>query len=345
MTILRAGLRPLLFAALTLVSWPAAAEYEFFPRPPAQERYDEYRRELAEAKARVAIGSELAQTACGLIEYASLGEGPAVLLVHGAGGGFDQTLDYAKQLSAAGFRAVTMSRFGYLRTPLPRDASPAAQADAHACLLDALQIERATVIGVSAGAPSSMQFALRHRDRCTAMALLVPITYSPEGDVQAATMGSAPPRVLFEALVKSDFLFWLGMKFAPTLIARTVLATPPQVLESASAKERRRFARMMALALPLSQRHIGLLNDVRIVSALARYEIEKIVVPALLLSVADDLYGTYESTRYTAAQIPGARFVGYPTGGHLWVGHDDAVVTELKAFIRRHSRVSAASVN
>ena len=30
------------------------------------------------------------------------------------------------------------SRFGYLRTPLPSDASPAAQADAHSCLLDAL---------------------------------------------------------------------------------------------------------------------------------------------------------------------------------------------------------------
>jgi pimeloyl-ACP methyl ester carboxylesterase len=52
-----------------------------------------------------------------------------------------------------------MSRFGYLRTPLPADASAAAQADAHACLLDALGIRRAAIVGASAGAPSAMQFA------------------------------------------------------------------------------------------------------------------------------------------------------------------------------------------
>jgi len=46
---------------------------------------------------------------------------------------------------------------GYLRTPMPADASAAAQADAHACLLDALGIRRAAVMGGSAGAPSALQ--------------------------------------------------------------------------------------------------------------------------------------------------------------------------------------------
>jgi hypothetical protein len=45
-----------------------------------------------------------------------------------------------------------MSRFGYLRTPLPKDAAPAAQADAHACLLDALHLSRVPILGISAGA-------------------------------------------------------------------------------------------------------------------------------------------------------------------------------------------------
>jgi hypothetical protein len=38
-----------------------------------------------------------------------------------------------------------MSRFGYLRTPLPSDPSAAAQADAHACPLDALGIRHAAL--------------------------------------------------------------------------------------------------------------------------------------------------------------------------------------------------------
>lgn len=85
-----------------------------------------YERDLSRERARVASGSQIAATRCGPIEFASAGRGPAVLLVHGAGGGFDQALDIAGELAAHGYRAITTSRFGYLRTPLPDDASPAA---------------------------------------------------------------------------------------------------------------------------------------------------------------------------------------------------------------------------
>src|SRR5690349_16313350 len=141
--------------------------------------YPQYRDDIEAARSRVARGSEIAQTACGPIEYAAMGAGPAVLLVHGAGGGFDQLLDMARALAQRGFRVVAPSRFGYLRTPLPADASPAAQADAHACLLDALKIERAAVVGVSAGGPSALQLALRHPHRTAALVLLVPALYAP----------------------------------------------------------------------------------------------------------------------------------------------------------------------
>ncbi len=57
-----------------------------------------------------------------------------------------------------------MSRFGYLRTPMPADASAAAQTDAHMCLLDALGIRQAAIMGGSAGAPSALQMAIRHPD-------------------------------------------------------------------------------------------------------------------------------------------------------------------------------------
>jgi hypothetical protein len=46
------------------------------------------------------------------------------------------------------------------------------------------------------------------------------------------------------------------------------------------------------------------------------------------------LYGTFDGARYTAAHIPGARFVGYPSGGHLLVGHQEAVTSEIVAFLR-----------
>jgi 2-hydroxy-6-oxonona-2,4-dienedioate hydrolase len=294
--------------------------------------YYAYQRDIRRERERVASGSEVVQTRCGPIEYAAMGDGPAVLIVHGAGGGFDQPLDAAKELAARGFRVVTTSRFGYLRTPRPADASPAAQADAHACLLDALQIKRAAIVGVSAGAPSSMQFALRHPDRCTALVLLVPLAYAPRSGAPTAKPTTAA-RFMFEHAVRSDFLFWLAMKAAPSIVVRNLLAIPPEALARADAAEQARIARLMQRTLPLSQRQQGLLNDIATASSLARYDLESIKVPTLVISLEDDLYGTFESARYTAQHIPRAKFTGFPTGGHLWAGHDAEVMSEMAAFL------------
>src|SRR5262245_45830880 len=148
--------------------------------------YGTYRRDLAVARARLADASELVATPCGPIEYASVGAGPPILLVHGAGGGFDHGLAIGAPLATRGHRVVAMSRFGYLRTPLPADASAAAQADAHECLLDVLGIRRAAVVGFSAGAPSSLQLALRHPERCAALVLVLPGAYVPRAGGRAA---------------------------------------------------------------------------------------------------------------------------------------------------------------
>lgn len=81
-----------------------------------------YHGDLQHARHRISSGSQIAQTSCGSIEYAVAGHGPPVLVVHGAGGGFDQGLDFGAPLVPLGFRVIAMSRFGYLRTPLPEDA-------------------------------------------------------------------------------------------------------------------------------------------------------------------------------------------------------------------------------
>jgi pimeloyl-ACP methyl ester carboxylesterase len=296
-----------------------------------------YRREIGQARARVSVGSQVVETRCGPIEYAVAGDGPPVLVVHGAGGGFDQGIDFLEPLARNGLRIIAMSRFGYLRTPLPQDASAAAQADAHACLLDALNIPRAAILGASAGAPSSMQFALRHPERTTALVLLVPAAYVPRP-------GGAPPMVapretefLFEIALRSDFLFWLAPRIARETVMRAILATPPAVVAAAAADEQARAAGVIARILPVSPRRPGLLNDAAVTSTLPRYELERIAAPTLVLSMEDDLFGTYDVARYSAEHIPNARFVGYPSGGHLWVGHQAEVMDEIAGFLRTHA--------
>ncbi|HYL25871.1 MAG TPA: alpha/beta hydrolase [Burkholderiales bacterium] len=291
--------------------------------------YARYRLDLGVERERVAVGSAIAQTACGPIEYASLGQGRPVLLVHGAGGGYDQLLDMARELAGAGFRVVAPSRFGYLRTPLPADASPAAQADAHACLLDALGIDRAAVIGVSAGAPSSMQFALRHPDRTSRLVLLVPLAYAPREAVRL----SPAVALMLERAVTSDFLYWAAMTLDPDFVVGTVLGTPPEVLAKADVDDRVRVRAMMRHILPVSLRKQGLLNEAKTAASLGRYDLERISAPTLLVSVKDDRYGTYAAARYTAEHVPGARFVGYRTGGHMLVGHEAVIMAQVSAFL------------
>ena len=234
------------------------------------------------AFAHTAQGSVLLPTRCGPIEYQEAGTGVPLLAVHGSGGGHDQGMAFAAGLASRGIRVIAMSRFGYLRTPMPPDASAAAQADAHVCLLDALGITQAAVMGGSAGAPSALQMAIRHPDRVAALVLLVPLTYKPP-----SLADSAPPMApwlegLMVRLIGSDFLFWSALHLARDQVIQVVLATPPELLQSASPQERAR-ARVEAMLeniLPVSLRADGLRSDTAVGKHLAPSPLNSIRMPS-----------------------------------------------------------------
>jgi len=293
-----------------------------------------YTTDIRAARERLATGSLLADTPCGIIEYAEAGEGPAVLVVHGAGGGFDQGMGLGKELVDRGFRVVSVSRFGYLGTPMPKDGSAEAQADAHACLLDALGIESAAVIGASAGAPSSLQFALRHPQRSDALILLVPALYVPRPNDAAPVETPSGLNFVFATALRSDFLMWAAIRTARPTLIRTLLATPPELVDDADENERQRVQRMLDNILPVSVRRQGLLNDGEVLTALPRYPLEEVRVPTMVIGLEDDLFGLWDAANYTAEHIPDARFVSYPDGGHVWVGRHQQVLEEMAAYIR-----------
>jgi hypothetical protein len=54
--------------------------------------------------------------------------------------------------------------------------------------------------------------------------------------------------------------------------------------------------------------------------------------------VADDLYGTFDGARYTADHVPRARFIGYPSGGHMLVGHAAEANSQIAAFLKESAR-------
>jgi len=293
-----------------------------------------FERDLALAASRSAQGSTVVATRCGPIEVQAAGAGIPLLIIHGSGGGHDQGMAWARPLVAHGVRVVAMSRFGYLRTPRPADATPEAQADAHICLLDALGVGKAAVMGVSAGGPSALQTAIRHPDRVSALVLVVPITYKPGTVADSAPPVSDAKDALLLRLLGSDFLFWTGLHLARDPLVRHVLATPPELVAAASAIERARVNDLAERILPVSTRAAGLRDDTRLGKSLGPYALESIRVPTLVVSARDDGFGTYAGAQYTGGRIAGATFIGFDDGGHLLVGHDEAVRHEIVKLLK-----------
>ncbi len=283
-----------------------------------------YRRDVAAATARAAQGGVVLATRCGPIEVAQAGAGVPLLMVHGSGGGHDQGMAFARGLH--GMRVIAVSRFGYLGTSMPADGSPQAQADAHVCVLDALGIGRAVVVGASAGAASALETAIRHPDRVRALVLVVPIAYRPP-DADGPPPAPLAPwlEALIERLIGSDFAYWAALRLARDTVIGTVLATPPALVAAADPAERARVHAMAESVLPVSRRARGMRDDSALGHRLGPAALERVTAPTLVVSARDDGYGTYAPAAYTASRIAGARFLGFDRGGHLLVGHDAAV--------------------
>ncbi|WP_170168838.1 alpha/beta fold hydrolase [Rhodovulum iodosum] len=290
-----------------------------------------YRATMAGAEARIARRSSVIPTGAGPLEYAVAGDGPAtMMMIHGTGGGFDQGLLFAHGLLEAGFRIVAPSRFGYLRTGFPDDASPARQADVLVDLLDHLGLERIAVAGGSAGALTAAEFALRHPDRCAHLILIVPAANLSGRDPVDFT---ALQHMAVERVLTSDAWFWGFATLAPDMLLRTLLATDPALLDRVSPDERRRADLIRAGLMPISRKTDGLRNDGHWAGTRTETAFESIAVPTLILSCEDDLFGTAETARLLADRIPGARLIVYPDGGHIWLGHDTDLSRDIGVFI------------
>jgi pimeloyl-ACP methyl ester carboxylesterase len=292
-----------------------------------------FRVDLHAAQARAAQGARVVQTRCGAMEYQDAGNGAPLLVIHGAGGGHDQGMAFARPLLEAGFRVIAVSRFGYLGAPLPADASPAAQADAIVCLLDALGVDRVAVIGISAGGLSATETAIRHPDRVSSLALVVPLAYTPANAERNARPPSRATRLL-DWMVGSDFVYWSALHLARDQVIARVLGTPPELVREASAEDQARIQSMLEDILPVSARAAGLRNESWQATHVQPMALEKIVAPTLIVSARDDGYGTYANAEYLAPRIAGARFIGFERGGHMLVGHDAEVMQALREHVR-----------
>jgi pimeloyl-ACP methyl ester carboxylesterase len=292
-----------------------------------------YRRDLKEARARLAaVKRRVISMPFGAVEYAALGSGDPVLVVHGifhnCVGGLLSVRDLLTDR-----RVIAPSRFGYLGSSMPPNATPAAQADAFAALLDALGIREIDVVALSAGATSALQLALRHPTKVKHLAVLVGnLPGSPTAVVQPFSV----------KLSNRQLPMWVLKTFAPSTTARLVSAVPKGFVMT--AEDAGFVTEFIDSLFPIDRE--GYDFDACISNAdVNNYDLEAIRVPTLIVHTKDDQLASHEASRRAAGRIHGARFVSLESGGHLMLGQTKIIRDELTVFFaeRGNHRVERAA--
>jgi pimeloyl-ACP methyl ester carboxylesterase len=268
--------------------------------------------------------SEIAQTKLGPIEYATLGKGPAVLVIHGTPGGYDGPLAKLKLTSAEqdGFRYIVPSRPGYLRTSISIGRTPVEQADALAVLIDSLGIQTTAVVGISGGGPAALQFALRYPDRCSALVLEAALVRNYKGPAPRLPVSSLGAYL-------RDLLFYL---FQNAGIAPYQAKNPsdPMITKLARAE--------LYGIIPYGRRKIGTANDLVQENNLNDLPLENITCPTLILHGTADTSAPIEDAEYAHRQISNSQLVEIKGQDHMMSIVDHQKIDSLRtAFLRDHS--------
>lgn len=275
----------------------------------------------------------LLATPHGPVEFIDTGRGPAVLALHGAMGGCDQSALLARAvLPHDAARVLAVSRPGYLATPLSSGPGPASQADLYAALLDTLSIREAVVLAISGGGQSALQFALRHPGRCRALILI-----------------SACTAPLTAPLPFRFHLFKLAARW-PWLLRRMAANQSLDARLARSVKDPHHRSRLredpIALALfdelqsatlsRLPKRMPGTLNDVHHSRAPFHYPVDQIQSPILLAHGDADAVVPVILSRQFAAAAPHAVFLCLEGGEHVALfTHNQQIRAAVTAFFTR----------
>ncbi|MEJ2868274.1 alpha/beta hydrolase [Actinomycetospora sp. OC33-EN08] len=275
------------------------------------------------------IGTEIAETALGPVEYAVVGTGTPVLVVHGSPGGIDAADLMARILPRERIAAILLSRPGYLGTPLDGRAEIDQQADLLAALLDHLGQPRAAVYAWSGGGPAAYRLAVRHPERVTRLVVNAAVSQAyhlPDQDLATRLMfTTAPGRWLLRVLAAHQ----------PEQYVRGALAgegdlTDEQLTERvhevlADPAKRDFVLDLGPTAVPDARRRAGYRNDLDRFAAITSLELERVQAPTLVVQGSADSDLPPEQSAYAAATVPDAELLTLDTGTHLALyTHPDA---------------------
>ena len=224
-----------------------------------------------------------------------LGDGPAVLFVHGFP--LDRTMWRETMALLTGRQLIAPDLRGLGLSDAPEGGySISTYADDLVALLDALGVDAAVVCGLSMGGYVAFDLVRRHRDRLRGL-ILVNTRANADGEDAKRTRDDMIQLVQqrgTSALVE----WWL-----PKLVS---MATTPRVVEHLRAMiSRSPPAGVVGALMAMKER-----RD-------ATAGLAEIDVPTLVIAGREDQLISLDCARTMAGQIPGAQFTSIAAAGHL----------------------------
>ena len=284
-------------------------------------------RDMDRAYERVRAKGTVIPSAFGEIEFTEGGTGPAVLVVHGSGGGYDQGELIAQALLSNEFHWITPSRFGYLGSTFHDGAVWDDQAHAYAALLDHLGIDQVAVVAMSHGGPSALLFAVLHPERVSSLVLVScgVASSSAQDQTQANEKGE-----LLTSIFRYDFIYWAISRLFKYRLMELIGASE-EVVAGLTADQRNLIEQFIDSMNPVSLRFDGALFDNK--TGLPGERISAITAPTLIVHAVDDTLQLYHNAEFAASTIPNAKLVRFGRGGHFLIGTEQ---TAIRTAVRSH---------
>lgn len=292
--------------------------------------YPKFRKQMNIAKERIQSQSLILETKHGLMEYAIQGVGKPVLLIHGAGGGFDQGLWLGQVCLEKDFMLIAPSKFGYLNSKVPKEFSARNQAEQYKILLDYLNVEKALVVAVSAGGPSGMQFAYDYPERVEKLILISAVSMPPNPNDKAPFFIK-----IIQWIQKSDYAYWLFTNAFERQIL-SLFGIPSEEYKNYTSQQKALAEELLELMHPMSLRYHGTLVDGLIIE---KFEIPKgITAPTLIIHSKNDGLVSYSHAEYAHKHISNSQLILYDKGGHGALSELEDLQQQIQGFLQSNSQ-------
>jgi pimeloyl-ACP methyl ester carboxylesterase len=272
-----------------------------------------YLLDINQAYERVRGKSTIIPSPYGDIEYTEGGTGPDVLVIHGAGGGYDQGELLGQALLGDRFHRITPSRFGYLRSTFHDGATFEDQAHAYATLLDHLGIQKVAVVAFSAGGPSAELFALLHPERVSSLTL-VSCTTTALSSTEEQKQSDQKAQALL-SIVKYDLPYWIFIRLYEKQFMG-LMGVNDTVIAGLTLEQRGIVERYIAYMHPASLRAAGAAFDYN-APLVSGDRLAGIQAPTLIIHAADDTLQPYDHAAFATSTISNARLMRFERGGHF----------------------------